>query len=128
MSRKKMHWHCNTFLKLDHIETKSAGFSAVVCHEDPGLSMVCRPLAPGIHSLMVRPPGRGMIGRRTVDVVRVVKIGRMWIIMVLVIVPMPVVMRNMTESLAGQLVTIIVIVPTWILIDVFIHPCCLFRR
>ena len=53
-----------------------------------------------------------MIGRRTVDVVRVVKIGWMWIIVILSIVPMPVVLRNMTETPAGPAVTFIMIVPT----------------
>ena len=74
--------------------------------------MVNCPLAPWIHPLMVSPPGWGMVGRRTVDVVRVVKIGWMWIIVILSIVPMPVVLRNMTETPAGPVVTLIMIVPT----------------
>ena len=53
-----------------------------------------------------------MIGRRTVDVVRADKIGWMWIIVILSVVPLPVVLRNMTETPTGPVVTFIMIVPT----------------
>ena len=82
------------------IEAKSAGFSAVVCHEYPGLTMVLCPLGPGIHPLMVSPRVRG---GHEVGMVEIVWMG----IMMVSIVTMSVVMRNMTETMTSQSVTFI---------------------
>ena len=87
------------------IEAKSAGFSAVVCHEYPGLTMVLCPLGPGIHPLMVSPHCRRVIRVRDGHVVGMVEKGGM--VMMVSIVTMSVVMRNMTETMTCQSVTFI---------------------
>ena len=91
------------------IEAKSAGFSAVVCHEYPGLTMVLCPLAPGIHPLMVSPHCRRVIVQRGGHEVGMVEKGGMEVvtIMMVSIVTMSVVMRNVTETMTCQSVTFI---------------------